>query len=271
MKSVFFRMFIAAMALLGSGHVLAKLPPLVEPVVKFDDGQVMTARQMHDYIIAGADRYTEKVVSKLESDANGEIRLVLTQANRHIFRVAIPYDENGFQVKYLSSSPGLRYQLSGEERLIHPNYMKWINGLVMEIKMARQLGLDARGEPTNPKLASYMTFVGPSSAGFAVSYAEDAYEAPPWSGYMPAKALKIYGYSFIAMHNMTISCGPICLEFEPTGGRSYEARWEEEGTAGRDGICMLSVHDVSDGGNRRIGSSRTSCPAAKSWFQRLLD
>ena len=257
--------------LTGAGQTVAKHPPLVEPVVKFEDGQPMTAAQMHDYIIAGADRYTEKVVTKLESDANGEIRFVLTQARRHVFRVAIPYDENGFQVKYVSSSAGLQYRISDGERQIHPNYMKWVDGLVKEIKMARQLGLNAQGEPTNPKLAAYLTFAGPSSARFAVSYAENAYEAPPWSGYTPAKATKVYGRSFVALHNMTISCGPICLEFEPTGGHSYEARWEEDSSVGKNGICMLSIHDISDGGDRQVSSSSAVCPAAQSWFQRLIE
>lgn len=262
---------MALVFMLGASSTMAKLATLVDPDIRFDDGPPATAKQIHDYIIAGADRYTGEVVYKLESDSNNEIRLQLVQARKHTFRVAIPYDAGGFQIKYLSSTSGLQYRESDGERQIHPNYIKWINGLVKEIKMAHSLGLDVRGEPTDPKTAAYVTIAGPGSARFAVAYGDGPYESPQFSGYVPIKPLSIYGNSVLHMHNAIVSCGPICVGFDPEGGRTYQVRWVEEGPLGNGGVCRMEVYDVSDGTEQFVLPRSAPCPESKSLLQRLLD
>jgi hypothetical protein len=70
------------------------------------------------------------IVSKREA---GYIEATLN-IRTHMARVGITYDLETVQIRYLESS-NLDYEVKGDGRHIHRNYLKWVNNMVRDISM----------------------------------------------------------------------------------------------------------------------------------------
>ncbi len=57
-------------------------------------------------------------------------------------KIGVSYNTQKVTIKYLDSE-GLNYEKDGDQRVIHPNYNKWIGNLVKDIPVYLERGLAA--------------------------------------------------------------------------------------------------------------------------------
>jgi hypothetical protein len=139
------------------GALAARTAPLVDKSVVIDEKSTRTPEQMRSYILRAAEVFDSDFTYKIESDNPGLLQLELNKENNHFVSVLFTYDPTGFKTTYLSSK-NLNYGESNGTRVVHPNYMVWIDELIKAAKTAYTMQLGAKGEATNPDVVAQLTF-----------------------------------------------------------------------------------------------------------------
>lgn len=99
------------------------------PLVR-NDGSAMTTEQVKKSIIAGASLISGWSV---KDEGPGKLTLTLVVRNKHTAVIAVNYDNKGYSIKYVSSI-NLDYAVDDGKEVIHHNYTRWINNLMLSIK-----------------------------------------------------------------------------------------------------------------------------------------
>lgn len=136
----------------------ARTAPLVEKGVVFEYKTPRTAEQVRGYILHAAGSFNSELTYKVESDSPGALQLEFNKGNSHYVSVLFTYGCDGFQTKYLTSKD-LNYSESNGTRVIHPNYMVWIDQVIKQAKSAHAMQLNAKGEVTNPEVVAQISFI----------------------------------------------------------------------------------------------------------------
>ncbi|MES2581321.1 MAG: hypothetical protein V4627_01280 [Pseudomonadota bacterium] len=139
------------------GALAARTAPLVEKSTVLDEASTRTPEQMRGYILRAADVFDKDLTYKVESDNPGALQLEFNKGNSHYVSVLFAYDHAGFKANYVSSK-NLNYGESDGVRVIHPNYMVWIDRLIKAAKTAYDMQLSAVGAVTNPEAVAEVTF-----------------------------------------------------------------------------------------------------------------
>lgn len=139
------------------GAWAARTAPLVDKSVVIDEKSTRTPEQMRSYILRAAEVFDSDFTYKIESDNPGLLQLELNKENNHFVSVLFTYDPTGFKTTYISSK-NLNYGESNGVRVVHPNYMVWIDELMKAAKTAYTMQLGAKGEATNPDVVAQLTF-----------------------------------------------------------------------------------------------------------------
>ena len=94
-----------------------------------NDGSAMTDDQVKKAIIAGANLkgWTAK------EEGPGKLTLTIVVRNKHTAVIDVGYSNKGYSIKYVSSI-NLDYEVEDGKELIHHNYTRWINNLILSIK-----------------------------------------------------------------------------------------------------------------------------------------
>lgn len=158
MKINFSHITVLLFMLFSMGAAVAgRTAPLVEQSVVFDAQSARTPEQIRSYILRAAEVFNSELTYKIEFDNPGALQLELNKENNHYVSVLFSYDNAGFKANYVSSK-NLNYAESNGARVIHPNYMVWIDQLIKAAKTAYSMQLGAKGEVTNPDAVSELTF-----------------------------------------------------------------------------------------------------------------
>jgi hypothetical protein len=135
----------------------ARTAPLVDKGVVFEDKTSRTAEQVRGYILHAAGNFNSELTYKIESDDPGALQLEFHKEKSHYVSVLFTYSAEGFQTKYVSSKD-LNFSESNGARVIHPNYMVWIEQVIKQAKAAHAMQLNAKGEVTNPEAVAQISF-----------------------------------------------------------------------------------------------------------------
>lgn len=95
-----------------------------------NNGSAMTAEQVKKAIISGASLIGGWSVKEEEP---GKLTLTLVVRNKHTAVIAVNYDDKGYSIKYVSSI-NLDYAKEDGQELIHHNYTRWVNNLMLSVK-----------------------------------------------------------------------------------------------------------------------------------------
>ncbi len=139
------------------GALAARTAPLVEKSVVFDEKSTRTPEQVRGYILRAAEVFDKELTYKIESDNPGALQLEFNKDDKHYVSVLFAYDSVGFKANYVSSK-NLNYGESNGTRVIHSNYMVWIDELITAAKTAYSMQLSAKGAVTNPEAVAELTF-----------------------------------------------------------------------------------------------------------------
>lgn len=124
--------------------LLLLLVPLLALTMAFRQAELINPDPIH--VPAGL---TEAQVAKAVSSAligrgwsvtaekAGETDATL-HLREHVARIAITYDANAVQIKYVDSE-NLKYEMKGGKPYIHKNYLGWIEFLVQDINRGLQM------------------------------------------------------------------------------------------------------------------------------------
>ncbi|WP_432722929.1 hypothetical protein R0381_001397 [Jeongeupia wiesaeckerbachi] len=105
-------------------------PPKIEIATPADAAQVKTA------ITTAANRRKWQI----SESAPGELEASITVRGRHMVKVAIAYDRQSVQIRYLDSA-NMDYEPSNGRAYINGNYMKWTETLAADIRgQLKQIG-----------------------------------------------------------------------------------------------------------------------------------
>ncbi len=124
----------AAMGATATGALAARSPvPLVEPprvVLTTAAGQAPGAEALKAAILRAGAKRTWQV----REEKPGEVILVLDKQNgKHEAVIAVAYDDEGFQIRYVSSHDLLWGTQDGVQ-VIHPLYNGWVQNLIKDIR-----------------------------------------------------------------------------------------------------------------------------------------
>ncbi len=158
MKKNFSHAFLL-ICLLFSVHeaMAARTATLVEQSVVFDEKSTRTPEQMRGYLLRAADVFDKVLTYKVEVDSPGALQLEFNKENENFFSVLFTYDQAGVKANYVSSKK-MNYDESNGVRVIHPNYMVWMDALLKAARTSFDLQVNAKGEPTNPDAVAEITF-----------------------------------------------------------------------------------------------------------------
>lgn len=133
-RCLFAAALAAAVLLAGAPAAQASAQPMIET-----DRQVLAIRgadpaagdvSMHRVILEGAGLHDWRVVG----DEPGRVTLRVATGT-HSATVAVPYDADGFQIRYVASAD-MDYALADGHPVIHPRYNKWVTDLGNAIRRA---------------------------------------------------------------------------------------------------------------------------------------
>ncbi len=139
------------------GALAARTAPLVEKSVVLDQASTRTPEQIRSYILRAAEVFNSELKYKIESDNPGALQLEFNKGNNHYVSVLFAYDHAGFKANYVSSK-NLNYGESNGVRVIHSNYMVWMDELIKASQTAYTMQLGADGAVTNPDAVAELTF-----------------------------------------------------------------------------------------------------------------
>jgi len=136
--------------------------PLVEKNCVFDVKTPSTLEQVRTYILVGAKRYGSELTFKVDADSPGALQLVFSKGDDHSFSVLFTYTAEEVKTTYLSSK-NLNYAEEKGARVIHPNYLTWMDGILKQVQIAQSLHLNEEGEISDPNLVAELVFKTNSS------------------------------------------------------------------------------------------------------------
>ena len=139
------------------GAIAGRTAPLVDKSYQFNGTTPNSAEQVRGFILAGAARYRSELVYKVESDTPGALQLEFNKDNEYYVSVLFNYDATGFKTQYVSSK-NLNYSEANGARVIHPNYMVWLDEMFKQMKIASVLQLNEKGEATNAQVVAVLSF-----------------------------------------------------------------------------------------------------------------
>ncbi len=103
--------------------------PLIEPSrVLLVSSQDRSLDQIKQAIVRGGARHNWT----LAKDEPGKLTLKYNKQNKHEVVVDVSYDQQGFQIRYVSSLNMKHDSATGE---IHPFYNRWVSNLSQAISM----------------------------------------------------------------------------------------------------------------------------------------
>jgi len=151
----------------------AKTVPIVDKSVVLDEKSTRTLEQIRTYILYSAETFRPELKSKIESDAPGTLQLEFNKQDTYYVSVLFTYDNAGFKANYVSSR-NLNYgESAGGKRVIHENYMIWIDEIIKLAKAAYGMQLNAKGEVTAPDAAAELIFRSTGASDTVAFYSRD--------------------------------------------------------------------------------------------------
>ena len=130
------RTFIAALAIVAAtSGAYGREEPLVEPgriVLTAADGKPRGAADVRAMIIAGA----RKLGWSMDADVPGKLTLQRSKDTKHEVVVDAVYDDQGYELKYVSSVNMNYSKADGSKAEIHPTYNRWVADLIAAIGSA---------------------------------------------------------------------------------------------------------------------------------------
>lgn len=98
--------------------------------VTANSGKPVTAEKVKQAIVAAASAKHWGIVHQ----ANGKMQATLLVRNRHTIVVEITYNAKEYSIRY-KDSINMRHELQDNQHMIHPNYNKWVQGLIDSIRL----------------------------------------------------------------------------------------------------------------------------------------